>query len=83
MPYLRQQWIRWVASWLGDEPLVILVDETKLGHHLGIMVVGIAYRGCCIPVAWWCYHEQSDPWVGQVGMIVELLEEVQSQSGRA
>jgi hypothetical protein len=41
------------------------------------MVVGIAYRGCCIPVAWWCYHEQSYPWVGQVGMIVELLEEVQ------
>lgn len=77
MPYLRQQWIKWVVSWLGDEPLMILVDETKLGHHLGVMVVGIAYRGCCIPVAWWCYHERFYPWVGQVGMIVELLAEVQ------
>ena len=36
------------------------------------MVVGLAYRGCCIPLACWCYHPKAWP-LAQVRPIEELL----------
>ncbi len=53
-------WATWVLSRYGGERVILLVDETKLGHRLNIMVVGLAYRRCCIPLAFWCY--QPDAW---------------------
>jgi hypothetical protein len=36
------------------------------------MVVGLAYRGCCIPLAFWCYPPNQWP-MGQVALIETLL----------
>jgi len=67
-----QAWSGWVLSNYSGERLIILVDETKLAHHLSVMVAGVAYRGCCIPLAFWCYLPQQ--WsLKQVELICTLL----------
>lgn len=65
-------WSRFVLSQYVGERLILLVDETKLGQHLNVMVVGLAYRGCCIPLAFWCYRPDEWP-MGQVQLIEEML----------
>jgi hypothetical protein len=67
-----QAWARWVLGRYRGERLILLVDETKLGGHLSVMVVGLAYRGCCIPLAFWAYGPEAWP-MGQVALILELL----------
>ena len=60
----------------ADLPSLLLVDETRLGERLGVMMVALAYQGRSIPLAWWCYeanHAAAYPEVGQVGMIQQLL----------
>jgi hypothetical protein len=67
-------WTRWVFAhgWQTGQPIILLVDETKLGKRLSVMVVGVAYRGCCIPLAWRSYSPKAWP-MGQVDLIAELL----------
>lgn len=65
-------WAGWVLRCWSGEQLYLLVDETKLGQHLSAMVVGLAYRGCCIPLAFWCYAPDAWP-DGQVALIGRLL----------
>lgn len=65
-------WVRWVLSRYGGERVILLVDETKLGQHLSILVVGLAYRRCCIPLAFWCYRPEARP-DRVVNVIDELL----------
>ncbi len=65
-------WTRWVISRYDGERLILLVDETKLGQQLSVMVVGLAYRCCCIPLVFWCYNPDERPG-GQVEIIDELL----------
>src|SRR5258708_39584880 len=65
-------WSRWVLSRYSGERLIVLVDETKLGQHLSVMMVGVAYRRCCVPLAWWAYDPQAWP-MGQVALIETLL----------
>lgn len=48
----QKAWIRWVLRHFQGEAIVLLVDETKLGMHLATMMVGLAYRQRCIPLAW-------------------------------
>lgn len=67
-----QAWGRWVLSSYGGQRLILLVDETKLGHHLSAMVVGLAYQRCCIPLAFWCYRPHQWP-LKQVDLILTLL----------
>jgi hypothetical protein len=67
-----REWSRFVLRGYVGEWLILLVDETKLGQHLSVMVVGLAYRGCCIPLAFWCYRPEAWP-LGQVRLIEELL----------
>jgi hypothetical protein len=67
-----QAWAKWVLSHYPGERLILLVDETKLANHLSVMVVGLAYRGCCIPLAFWGYLPQSWP-MKQVELICTLL----------
>lgn len=67
-----QAWVRWVLSQYSGERLILLVDETKLGNHLSVMVVGLAYRGCCIPLAFWAYLPTAWP-MKQVDLIMTLL----------
>jgi len=67
-----QEWSRWVLSCFGKKEIILLVDETKLQDRLSIMVVGLSYRYCCIPLAFWCYQSEAWP-LGQVDLIMELL----------
>jgi hypothetical protein len=72
-------WIQWVlASFAGDD-LDFLVDETKLGQRIGVLMVALAYRGRAIPLIWRCYREgraADYPSEGQVQMIVGMLEQI-------
>lgn len=65
-------WSAFVLQHYVGERIILLVDETKLGQHLSVMVVGLAYRGCCIPLAFWCYAPEAWP-MGQVRLIEEML----------
>lgn len=67
-----QAWTRWVLSALVGDQLDLLVDETKLGDWLSVMVIGLAYRKRCIPLVWCCYHQDNRP-CGQVEMIRVLM----------
>jgi len=65
-------WSRFVLRQFVGERLTLLVDLSKLGKSLSVMVVGLAYRGCCIPLVFWC--DRPDAWpMGQVALIEELL----------
>jgi hypothetical protein len=78
------QWSRWVIEKLDQETVYLLVDETKLGDRLAAMVVGVAWEGRCLPLAWRCYRANSAadyPAEGQVGMITALLRAVQAGLG--
>jgi hypothetical protein len=66
----QRAWVRWVIGAFDDTHLVLLVDETKLGLHLSVMMVGVAYRQRCIPLVWRCYHRHD----GQVELIKALLQ---------
>jgi len=67
-------WTRWVVSALEiKETVVLLVDETHLSDHLDCMVVGLAYEGRCIPLAWRSYPPGAYPEEGQVKLIEGLL----------
>lgn len=73
-------WTRWVMGRMDRGKVILLVDETKLADRLGIMVVGVAFEGRCIPLAWRCYRAnsaQAYPEEGQVGMIDDLLGLIQ------
>lgn len=65
-------WSRWVLSRYSGERVILLVDETKLGQHLSVMMVGLAYRCCCVPLVWWAYDPTAWP-MGQVALIETLL----------
>jgi hypothetical protein len=67
-----QSWSRWLLGRVKTGRIILLVDETKLGQWLSVMVVGVAFGGHCIPLAWWCYHEKAWP-MKQVALIGELL----------
>jgi Transposase DDE domain len=69
-------WIRWVVSRLDSRAVVLLVDETKLGEHLSVMMVGLAYAQRSIPLAWRCYRAY--PKEGQVKLIAKLLRRVKA-----
>lgn len=71
-----RSWISWVLSSCDSKHLILLVDETKLGNYLGIMMVGIPYHGRCIPLIWRCYHPKNYPAGGQVSLIVGLLRQI-------
>lgn len=72
---IQRAWAKWVLSRVASEEraYVLLVDETKLGEHLNVMMVGLAYQGRCIPLAWQCYAPDTP---GQVKRIEGLLKQV-------
>lgn len=65
-------WAGWVLRSYRGTQVILLVDETRLGNKLSAMVVGLAYGGCCIPLAFWCYPPKQWP-LSQVALIGELL----------
>lgn len=77
-------WSGWVISRVGEKHITLLVDETKLHDRIGVMLVGLAWQGRCLPLAWRAYRANSAteyPAEGQVGMIRRLLEQVQAGIG--
>lgn len=78
------QWSRWIVEALGSPKVTLLVDETKLHDQIGVMVVGIAWEGRCVPLAWRAYRancQAAYPSEGQVGMITGLLQQVKAGLG--
>jgi hypothetical protein len=67
-------WSKWLLSRVVDaKRLILLVDLTKLGDRMDVLVVGLAYRRRCIPLAWRCLPGNR-PWPkGQVALIADLL----------
>jgi hypothetical protein len=74
---LWQAWLGWVIELWGKAPLLLLVDETKLGKHVSVMMVGVAYHACAIPLVWRAYRSQDYPNEGQVALMQALLKQVQ------
>jgi hypothetical protein len=77
-------WSQWVVRAVGGERVTLLVDETKLASRIGVMMVGMAWQGRCLPLAWRTYRANSKadyPAEGQVGMIRTLLEQVKAGIG--
>ena len=72
-------WTQSVVQTVQADPVVLLVDETKLKDRWGVMVVGLAYQARCIPLASAVYAANDAaayPEEGQVGLIVRLLRVV-------
>lgn len=79
-PFFRG-WTGSVVRALKQEQVVLLVDETKLQDQFGVMVVGVAFEGRCIPLAWRVYRANSHadyPAEGQSRMIIRLLKQVRA-----
>jgi hypothetical protein len=73
------EWTRWMVSCRESPQVTLLVDETKLKAKLAMMLVGVAFEGRCIPLAWQCYRANSKrayPEQGQVKLIGPLLQQV-------
>lgn len=70
-------WSGWVLQHYSGGRVILLVDETKLGEHLSLMMVGLAYRQCCVPLAWWAYAPDAWP-LAQVALISRLLSWVKA-----
>lgn len=68
-------WAKWVLGSLVDSKrVVLLVDITKLGERMDVLMVGLAYRQRCIPLAWRCLRGGHKWPVRQNDLLMELLE---------
>lgn len=74
---LQVAWTRWVLEKVDQAWLTLLVDETKLGEHLSVMMVGLAYRQRCLGLAWSAYRPDS-PRQDEAQRIERLLSRVKS-----
>jgi hypothetical protein len=75
------QWTGWVVRALNKRSVTLLVDETKLGARIAVMMVGVAWQGRCLPLIWRVYKANSAkdyPAGGQVRMIEGMLQTVKS-----
>lgn len=68
-------WAAWVFESVVEEGerIILLVDLTKLGEWLDVMMVGLAYRQRCIPLVWQCMVGQHTWEEAQVLLIGKLL----------
>ena len=74
-------WTGSIVRALKSRQVVLVVDETKLKNQFGVMVVGVAFEGRCIPLAWRVYRANSKadyPAEGQSRLIIRLLKQVQA-----
>lgn len=72
-------WMRWVWQQYDAQRPLLLVDETKLGDRIGVMVVSLAFEQRAIPLVWRCYRANcaSDyPQQGQVLLVWQLIARV-------
>lgn len=72
-------WVKWVWDRSDLPRPILLVDETKLGQWIGVLMVSLAFEGRAIPLMWRAYvaNSQADyPSAGQVQTIAILLAKV-------
>lgn len=72
-------WVQWVWKRCELPRAVLLVDETKLGQWIGVLMVSLAFEGRAIPLMWRAYRANSKadyPSAGQVQTIAILLAKV-------
>jgi hypothetical protein len=75
------EWSAWVLEAIGSQAITLLVDETKIHDRMGVMLVGLAWQGRCLPLAWRTYRANSSlayPPEGQVQVIEGLLKQVKA-----
>lgn len=75
------EWVEWVVSALGQRRVTLLVDESKLRDQIGVMQVGVAWEGRCVPLIWRVYRANSAaeyPPEGQVKLIEALLRAIKA-----
>lgn len=81
-----REWSGWVVESVGGEQVTLVVDETKLHDRVGVMMVGLAWQGRCLPLAWRTYRaneREAYPPEGQVEVIRRLLEQVKAGIGES
>ena len=44
------EWTRWVLTCLNAKRIHLLVDESKIRNRIGVMMIGVAFEGRCIPL---------------------------------
>lgn len=69
-------WMKWVWQQYDAQRPILLVDETKLGDRIGIMMVSLAFEQRAIPLVWRCYRANSAsdyPQQGQVVLVWQLI----------
>jgi hypothetical protein len=74
-------WTRSVIGSVAGREVVLVVDETKLKDKFGVMVVGFAVGGRCIPLAWRMYRANDKaayPSEGQSRLIIRLLKQIRA-----
>src|SRR5690348_11365981 len=49
------EWVKWISEAFGQEQMTLLVDETKVHERIGVMMVGLAWEGRCLPLVWHTY----------------------------
>lgn len=72
-------WTRWVWQQYDAQRPILLVDETKLGDRIGVMMISLAFEQRAIPLAWRCYRANSAadyPQQGQVLLVWQLIARV-------
>jgi len=72
-------WVKWVWKHTELPRPILLVDETKLGEWIGVLMVSLAFEGRAIPLMWRAYIANSKadyPSGGQVQTIAILLAKV-------
>jgi hypothetical protein len=76
-----REWSSWVVEAIGEPQVTLLVDETKVHDRIGVLLVGVAWEGRCLPLAWRTYRANSSadyPPEGQVKVIEALLKQVKA-----
>lgn len=73
---LRQSWVAHLLSVYPVARPVLLVDETKLGNRLSVMMVSLLTDSGAVPLCWRTYQSSAYPAEGQVEVIIRLLEAV-------
>lgn len=76
-----EAWVSWEWRQCDMPQPLLLVDETKLGNRIGVLMVSLAFQQRAIPLLWRCYRANSAqdyPQQGQVLLVWQLLARVQN-----
>lgn len=79
MVLASELWMGWVWQQYDATRPILLVDETKLGDRIGVLMVSLAFEQRAIPLVWRCYRANSAadyPQQGQVLLVWQLLARV-------